>query len=229
MWIDTNVMLEVFTLGDFYRDLKKDDHERRVAILEGRTLAEPFSATKRRHLRVKNSLWMVMALCHQRRDTISYEHEMFRNTQRIAPPNTKLALPTKTLFNVLIPNGLFDGWTCQLTPTGEHLSNKQRDRLMVDTCRDNGLLFISRDAGALEYAATQGVQACYPETYTAKVLSLLEARKMFLSRLDYAAILANSAHVGFKGERGWLTHYLRRAIETYEGIWEWCWKNPETR
>lgn len=229
IWIDTNVILEVFSLGDFYRDLKKDDHEQRIAILEGRTIAEPFSAAKQRRLRARNSLWMVMALCIQRRDTISYEHEVFRNTQRIAPPTAGIAIPTKILFNELIPNGLFDGWTCKFTPAGAQLSNKKRDRLMVDTCRDKSLLFISRDAGAIEYASTQNVQACAPETYAATVMSLLEARGMFLSRLHDAAILANFAHIGFRREGDWLTHYLRRAIETYGGIWEWWRDDLETR
>lgn len=229
IWIDTNVMLEIFTFGDFFFDLLKGDSAQKLASREGRILDDAQAAAKRRRLRIKNSLWMAMALCHERAVTISYQHEVFRNALKVAPPDTKLALPTKALFNALMPNGLFDGWTMIHTNAGASLSNKQRDRLMVDTCRDEALLFISRDVGAIEYAETQGVLGVYPEHYAAGIMPLLDARKMFLARLDRAALLAAFEHVGFRSDPGWLTYYLRDAIDRYEGVWEWCWERPETR
>lgn len=229
IWIDTNVMLEIFTFGDFFCDLLKGDAARRIAEREGRTLADPFAAAKMRRLRTKHSLWLAMALCQENAVTISYQHEVFRNLFKIAPPDTKLALPTKALFNALIPNGLFDGWTHIETNAGSGLSNKARDRLMVDTCRDEALLFVSRDVEAIEYAATQGVLGMYPEDYARDVLSLADARKMFMARLDQAAFLAAYEHVGFRNDPGWLIYYLKDAIERYEGVWEWGWAKPESR
>jgi hypothetical protein len=229
VWIDTNVMLEIFTFGDFFFDLLRGAAAEKIAKREARVLDDVHAAAKRRRVRAKHSLWMAMALCREGTATISYHHEVSRNALRIAPPDTKLALPTKALFNALMPNGLFDGWTILQTTAGANLSNKARDRLMVDTCRDKNLRFISRDAGALEYARTQGVVGVSPEDYAAQILAIAEARAMFLARLDRAALLATFEHVGYSLDPGWLTFYLRQAIERYEGVWEWCWERGETR
>ena len=51
----------------------------RRAVREGMTLDDAQAAAKRRRMRIKNSLWMTMALCHERAVTISYHHEVFRN------------------------------------------------------------------------------------------------------------------------------------------------------
>lgn len=229
IWIDTNVMIEIFTFGDLFFDLLKGDAARKVAEREGKTLADPFAHAKKRRLRAKHSLWLAMALCDQKKVTISYDHEVFRNSLKVAPPDRREALPTKALLNALVPNGLFDGWTRLETNAGANLGNNARDRLMVDTCRDEAMLLISRDVGAIEYAATQGVLGVYPEDYARDVLPLADARRMFLARLDRAAMLAAFEHVGFSSDPGWLTYYLKDAIERYEGVWEWGWLKPESR
>jgi len=229
IWVDTNVMIEIFTFGDFFFDLLQGDATRRIAEREGRIVPDPMTNARQRRLRIKHSLWMAMALCRRRAVTISYDHEVYRSIWKVAPPNTRLALPTKALFNALMPNGLFNGWTMTLSNAGVSLGNRARDRLMVDLCRDDALLFISRDDDALGYAASQGVLGVYPEHYAVDTMPLLEARAMFLSRLDQAALRAAFDHVGFSSHPGWLTYYLHDAIERYEGVWEWGWRGPETR
>ena len=50
------------------------------------------------------------------------------------------------------------------------------------------------------------------------MLPLAEARKMFFSRLDRAAMWVAFEHVGFSDDPGWLTYYLKDTIQPYEGV-----------
>jgi hypothetical protein len=163
LWIDTNVMLEIFTFGDLFRELLKGEEARKTAERSSEPVSDFFSLAKARRLKVKNSLWFAMALCHQHATTISFYLELSRNSLRVAPPGSRSALPTKALFNALLPNGLFDGWTIETRSIGEELSTRRRDRLMGEICLAEGLDFISRDSEARTRAAAKGVRALEPE------------------------------------------------------------------
>lgn len=224
-WIDTNVMAEVFTFGDFFRDLLNRD----------------FPAATARRVRVQGSLWMAMALCAQRATTISYLHETSRTVFKIAPPDTRIGLPTVAVFRVLIPGGVFDGWERVETNDAAALGNRARDRYMADECHRRGLVLVSRDAGALSYASSLGVRAVSPEDYARSALSRDDARLMFLRRLDRALLHAAYEATGFpllSGLTGdeefdrdhWFLKHLRDVLARYEGTWEWRWLDKnETR
>jgi len=229
LWVDTNVMVEIFTFGDFFRDLSEGARTREIAERRGAPAADFFALAKRRRRLTRDSLWFAMALCLQNTTTISYRDEMVDNSLRMAPPGSRFALPTKALFNALIPHGLFDGWTIEMRSDGKALSTRGRDGLMSDICLAEGMDLVSRDGEACKRAARKGVHHFSPEEYAARVIAIEDARAMFLKRLDRAALSAAYAHVGFRLDEGWLPYYLRDAIQRYEGVWEWGWRGHETR
>ena len=239
-WIDTNVMVEVFSFGDFLGELVEWDY---LTWTHRRRAQPDFLRADARRKLVQGSLWMTMALCTQRATTISYLHETSRALFRLAPPDSQLALPTVAVLRVLVPGGVFDGWERVETNDGAHLmTTDERDHFMADECHRRGIALVSRDKNARKYAHKVGVaHAVTPEEYARNVISWEDARLMFLRRLDLALLWAAHQSSGFPllhgltGDEDWdhdhvFLRHLRDVLRRYEGSWEWCWKDKaETR
>lgn len=89
-WIDTNVMLEVYSHGDLYLEWGLSRCSR-PPRLNGR--AEP----ERRRVLMQGSLWMAMSLCQLGAATLTYQHENLRNILRLAPPDSEVGGWTATI------------------------------------------------------------------------------------------------------------------------------------
>lgn len=175
-WIDTNVMLEVYSDGDLQS--VAESHERGEASLadleEGR-------------LRIQGSLWMAMALSILKAHTITFEHENYRNIQKLAPPGSARGGWTATILYMLGDHGVFDGWTASMTNDGESLSNRDRDRHMVKECATDKLVLVTRDEKVIREAQAAGVDVARPEAFAARYITREDARRMFEGRVRNAA------------------------------------------
>jgi hypothetical protein len=171
-WIDTDVMLEVYSHGDLFNAW--DAYERGEV---------PIGEVETRRLRLQGSLWMAMALCKVGARSVTYRHENERNIKRIAPPGSKRGVWTSAIVWMLGDHGVFDGWEKHMTNDAEALSDRQRDKHMAAECRDAKLVLISRDAKLIREALALGVDAAKPEEYAARFLKREEASAMFQQRL----------------------------------------------
>lgn len=206
-WIDTNVMLEIYSHGDLYKEF--DEWQRGI-----------WSAAKveERRTRMQGSLWLAMALCQAKAITVAYQHENLRHLRRLAPPGSFVGSWTATIIYLLGDGGVFDGWERHLTNDGETLKNKQRDSYMIDICRADGLVLIMRDAAACEKARAAGVDAAEPEAFAARFLTREDARRMFDQRLNDAALRYLVA--GPPQEQNMRIHVGRTTREVYRAIWQ---------
>lgn len=201
VWVDTNVMLEVYSHGDIFDVGDRGD---RVQLEE-------------RRLRMRGSLWMAMALCHRLVVSVTYQHENERNIRRMAPPESTRGEWTAAILYILGDGGVFDGWECMMTNQGAQLSNPQRDRFMVEQCRDNGMILVSRDREARDIAASECVTAMTPEEYGASVLTDEQACKMFMERLRSAVASYPSRYP--PEERAIRADAALKVFEVYERMW----------
>lgn len=172
-WIDTNVMLEVYSHGDLFDEWEKQQR------------GEP-SDVEGRRMRMQGSLWMAMALCKLGALTVSYQHENLTNILRMAPPGSNRGVWTSGIVYVLGDGGVFDGWDRNVTNAGAGLSNRDRDRLMVSECKVGGMVLVTRDAQVIKEAVIVGVDAAEPEPFAGRTLTLEDARDMFMTRMDRA-------------------------------------------
>lgn len=133
-WVDTNVMLEVYSHGDLYDAF--ESYQRGEGAL---------AKVEERRLRIQGSLWMAMALCRVGARSVTYQHENVRNILRMAPPDSERGGWTSTIVWMLGDHGVFDGWERHMTNDGANLTNRERDRHMVAECRSDGLVLVTRD------------------------------------------------------------------------------------
>jgi hypothetical protein len=80
VWVDTNVVSEIFSHGDLTQIIRRDDSS---TVIEG----------GRMHL--QQSLWMAMALCNQSVTSWSYDHESDRVIQKLSPQGSAEAQSTE--------------------------------------------------------------------------------------------------------------------------------------
>ena len=170
MWVDTNTMLEVYSHGDIFDAGDTGD----------------VAAVELRRMRMQGALWMAMALAQHSVHSVTYAHENVRNIRRMAPPGSNRGVYTSAVLYLLGDGGVFAGWEASATDLGEGLTNRERDRLMIDQCRDDGLILVSRDEEVVATARAEGVQALRPEEYGASVLTNAQARTIFMDRLRAA-------------------------------------------
>ena len=239
-WIDTNVMLEVYSHGDLYLDsaLKRVTNP---SGLNNRVNPED------RRVRMQQSLWLSMSLASSSAVTLSYQHENLENILRLAPPDSDVGRWTSDILYVLGDGGVFDGWERILTVSGADLTNRDRDRLITRVCcpatlahapgteparaalieaalaqiREHTqapLTLVTRDGRLTREARAVGVEVGTPEAIAARTLSLDPAREMFLSRLRQAIErrLACGAH------HSWLARKesLDGVLKVYEMVWD---------
>jgi hypothetical protein len=142
-------MLEVYSHGDL---LDADD-------------LDDFEEIEARRMRMQGSLWMAMALCLRLVRSTTYRHENERNIRRMSPPGSERGMYTSAILYLIGDGGVFAGWDADTTDIGAELSNPARDRLMIEQCRDGGMVLVSRDQAVLEGAAPERVEAMVPEDY----------------------------------------------------------------
>ena len=204
-WLDTNVSIEVDSQGDLI-----DAGERSTLLGTG--------PLEYRRVRIRGALWMSMALCRRGAVSIQYQHETVRNLVRTAPPGTPRGWWTEALIYVLRDGGVFDGWARVMTNDHADLGNRGRDRQMVEECRVNGLLLITRDEQVIREAGEAGVRVARPEEHARDVMSLDAARRMFFQRLDIALLShLTLAHGDIARERR--AAACRDIATVYQNLW----------
>lgn len=205
VWVDTNVLVEVYSHGDLH------------AAWQG-GLGPPGAVDERR-ARMQGSLWMAMALCRGLVQSVHYGHEGLNVLVQIAPPGTDIGAWTSVVLYVLGDGDVLAGWERAYTMDGQGLPNRDRDRLMVRHCIEDGLILITRDQQVIREACAQMVDVVEPEDYAARVLERGAARAMFLQRLA----LATSRYVAQGGppqERTDRVSEMGIVTELYTSIWE---------
>jgi hypothetical protein len=127
VWIDTCVVVEIFSHGDLW-----EAHEKGNQAL---TIEE-------RGLRMRGALWFAMALVQQQAMTIHYNSETERVIRKLAPLGSNSATWVSAIVHDLHAF-LFNGWDRQATWYGEvqdgtetETSDRVRDRRMIEMCRD---------------------------------------------------------------------------------------------
>jgi len=206
-WVDTNVMLEVYSQGDVYD------------AYEGWQRGEiPIANVEARRIRMQGSLWMAMALCEARAISVSFQHENLNNILRMAPPGSERGGWTSAILYVLGDGGVFDGWERFLTNDGLGLSNRNRDRHMVNECRTGGLVLVTRDDQVIGEARNVGVDVAEPEAFAARYLTRDAARRMCEERVATATFrYLTRGPVGEHELRMRIGHRIR---ELYGAIWQ---------
>ena len=204
LWIDTCVCLEVDSHGDIFDEA--DKHLRGEA-----------ADVEIRRVRMQESLWMAMALCMKDVVTVHYLHETVNNLLRIAPPGSGRGAWTSAILYMLGDGGVFAGWHRCAEQDGAQLKNRARDRLMIETCRNEHLVLVTRDEEVIIEAHAEGVTAMRPGEYASTVLPREAARKMFMERI----VVAGQRYVdaGPPEERERRTLGARNIIEVYERVW----------
>ena len=206
-WVDTNVMLEVYSHGDLFDAF--ESYQRGEGDL---------AAVEERRLRIQGSLWMAMALCRAGARSVTYQHENVRNILRMAPPDSERGGWTSTILWMLGDHGVFDGWGRNMTNDGRNLTNRERDRHMVAECRSDGLVLVTRDAEVIGEARAVGVDAADPETFAVRHLTREDARRTFDERMGTAAlgyVVASPAH-----EHELRMRAGRRVREIFTAVWQ---------
>lgn len=239
-WIDTSVMLEVYSHGDLYNDW---------ALSKLGAKADP----EDRRVRMQGSLWMAMTLCQLRAVSLTYQHENLRNILRLAPPMSEAGGWTSTVLYVLGDGGVFGGWERLMTTSGERLSDRDRDRLIVRVCAPNPIVapvpgitpererlmaealaeirvhtpgplaLVTRDAGLIRQARAAGVDAAEPESFAARTMTREAARAMFEARLEQAI----SRYIARGSLDKWLLRV--RAMERVRQLHGAIWAPPDKR
>ena len=239
-WIDTNVMLEVYSHGDLYFEWALRECSRPPGL---NTRANP----EGRRVLMQGSLWMAMVLCQMRVSTLTYQHENLRNILRLAPPDSEVGGWTATIVYQLGDGGVFSGWERTMTTSGEQLSDRDRDRLIVracsagvittpipgitaermqlmqqalDTIREHTpgpLVLVTRDADLIRRAGAAGVDTADPETFAARTMTRDAARAMFTARLEQAI----NRYIARGPLHQWLLRVLvtERLRDLYAAIW----------
>jgi hypothetical protein len=243
-WIDTNVMLEVYSHGDLYMKWGLTQCTKPPGL---NTEADP----EARRVRIQGAMWMAMALCHLRAVSLTYQHENQRNILRLAPLDSEVGGWTSTILYVLGDGGVFRGWDRLMTASGEGLSDRDRDRLIVRVCAPNPivapipsitpererlmaealatlrvhtpgpLVLVTRDARLIREATAVGVDAIDPEAFGARAMTREAARVMFEARLDQA--ISRYIARGPLGE--WLLRI--RAMDRVRKLHAAIWTPPE--
>jgi len=243
-WIDTNVMLEVYSHGDLYMDGGLSQCTEPPGL---NTAVDP----EGRRVRMQGALWMAMALCRLGAVSLTYQHENLRNILRLAPPDSEVGAWTSTILYVLGDGGVFRGWERLMTASGEGLSDRDRDRLIIRACAQTPivapipgitsereqlmaealatirehtpgpLVLVTRDGRLIREATAAGVDATDPEAFAARTMTREAARAMFEARLEQA--ISRYITRGPLGE--WLLRV--RAMERVRELHVAIWTPPE--
>lgn len=167
VWVDTNVMIGLWTHGDLLR---------------------PGEDIEKRRIEMQENLWMAMALCRRLVTSLTYAHEVMNVSERVATPegDDGVWIWTSLFAHCLVVGGLLDGWTSLTTDEAGDLGNGPRDTHMVDRCAQDGLILVHRDDGAGRKARNRGVREMSPRSYAEAVMPWDEARTMLTYRLNKA-------------------------------------------
>jgi hypothetical protein len=241
-WIDTDVMLEVYSHGDIYVEWALSRCSKPPGLIGN---------PERRRVRMQGALWMAMALCAVGAVSISYEHENLRNILRLAPPDSEVGGWTSSILYQLGDGGVFGGWDRIATRSGAPLSDRDRDRLSVRACSAKPLtvpipgitsererllaealedirahtagplVLVTRDGRLTREARAAGVDAGDPETIAARTMAREAAGAMFESRLAEAV----NRYIA----RGPLDEWLVRvqATDNIARVYRAVWTAPE--
>jgi len=239
-WVDTNVMLEVYSHGDLYEEWAMQQCTRPPGLGRARH-------PERRRVRMQDSLWMAMALCQERAVSLTYQDENLRNILRLAPPDSEVGGWTSTILYQLGDGGVFGGWDRLMTTSGTGLSDRDRDRLIVRVCAPNPittpipgitrereqlmrealdtireqtpgpLTLITRDEQVIREGLEAKVDAATPETFAARTMTRGVARAMFESRLEQAI----SRYIARGPLDKWLlrVYAMDRLRQIYAAVW----------
>jgi hypothetical protein len=198
-WVDTNVMVEMFSFAD---------------LMEAKQNGTPAQLEDRR-VRMQGSLWMAITLCLSKAFTVSYQHESLRNLTRQLQPGTHLYSWSRVSTFLFFDGGLFDGWHSEVTLAGEEITSAtQRDNFMVEQCAKMGMKLFSRDQRALEKARALGVDAVEPQEFADRLCPRGLAEKYFTQRMD-AALKLCAEKGPFRDETS-----LGGVRAVYEYIWK---------
>ncbi len=211
LFVDSNVINELFTFVDLERALGAVVHtEGLVADVEAR------------RLRARDSLWMSMALDDEGVASISLGHEPFGFATRRAPPGS-WGGDWVTAWLYFVREYVCPGWKLAALNANAG-GTAANDTLIAGYCAKQGIPLVTRDAGLVKKAESQGVSVVSPGTLAARRLRLEEARERFFARYDkyslgYAMQFADE-NVAAWGHR--LTTQCRalgNMREQYEFIW----------
>lgn len=200
VWIDTNVMVEVMSQGDLFKDYTRGA---RVAEL--------------RRMMLQGSLWLAMGLDAHAIRTTAFGYEVHTVIQRLVPVGSQVGEWTWVWASFLQPY-VFPAWDGDFSDDGVGKDNDERDQLMVDLCKAHGLDLVTRDGGVKKRARRAGFEAVEPEGYARKLLAFDEARRRFFDRLEVAALhhLAEGGPERLKVRK----RSMHIALGTYRAIWE---------
>jgi hypothetical protein len=175
VWIDTNVVL------DFYTHIRP--YENQVAgdvALEGSRML------------MQDAAWLAMSLDEEGATTASFQHEALRNMLERAPPGTEIGSWTGAIVWILRQH-VCPRWNVMVTRQGELIlegseqrptTNDERDQIMVDLAKEDGLTVVTRDRGARRRCREAGVPVFKPAAYAERALSREAAGSRFLARLE---------------------------------------------
>lgn len=241
-WIDTDVMLEVYSHGDLYFEWALNRCSKPPGLIGN---------PEGRRVRMQGALWMAMALSNARAVSLSYQHENERNILRIAPPDSEVGGWTSSIVYQLGDGGVFEGWERILTRSGMDLSDRDRDRLSVRVCAPNPitvpipgitpererllaealaeirvhttgpLVLVTRDGKLTREARAAGVDVGDPETIATLTMTREAGRALFESRLRDAM----NRYIA----RGPLDKWLQRiqATENITRVFRAVWTPPD--
>jgi hypothetical protein len=184
-WVDTCVMLDFYSQISAYKN-----------AAAGATALE----ATRRQMRAAN--WLAMASDKESTVTVSFEHENVRNLLTKAAPGTSAGAWSAAAVWIL-KDHVCPEWEAHLDPFGEKVTengverettNDERDQIMVDAAKRDGLTVITTDGGARKRARKDGVPVKSPEEFAASVISFEDARAKFFKRLDLALLKYTAAN-----------------------------------
>lgn len=200
-WVDTNVMIEMFTFGDIM-DAKRNHGADKV---------------EERRLFMQGSLWMATLLAEGNALTQSYAHEWLDIAQKHCPPGSDLLEWAKVTAFLFSDGGLFRGWEQNMV-SGAKPRGNAADILMVEECKRVGMKLISRDAGARKRAEALGVEAFLPEKWAEALAPRSLAERYFMPRLDAALKLYSD---GCPPER---SDACAKTVRAVRALYQYIWK-----
>ena len=206
IWLDTNVMVEIFSQADLYAaggDAAQLEQRRRLA---------------------RGSLWLAIALDVEAAVTAYLKHETWDVLGALAPAGSPAYRWTARAF--VFGASLFPRWIAMGCDADAHLpkgkaGNNLRDQLIVDLAKHHGMTLVSRDRnskrgqpGVHKLATAAGVRVLDPEAYATTVLPLPAAEALFHERFGRAALALVDEPPGPPGAAGEWIDRVMAVLET---------------
>lgn len=210
--VDTNVLIEFFTLVDLDR-----------AAETGRNLGQRAAWSR-------ETLWLSMCLDDISARTLSLTHEAQRIAEREAPPKTP-AGEWPGLVAHFVKDHVCPAWDMKSSSRDEDLVGTACDRALVAMAHAHRIPIISRADDVRRFGRTAGVKVLSPREFAAEGrLSLDDARGQFFRRYDEGTLIHLAARFGsyspfddqnvVAGNVRMHRDALRNMRDAYAAIWD---------